>query len=399
MSSPAEAQGAQAAGRDAPNDTEPERLIDVSDLRKAFRRRHGGEQVVAVAGVDLHVTAGEFFVLLGPSGCGKTTLLRCLGGLEDPDQGLVTLAGRTVYSSAGGINLPPEKRRASMLFQSYALWPHMSVFDNVAYPLRSLKVAKAELRQRVTAALETVQCDSLAQQYPSEISGGQQQRVALARALVANHKVVLFDEPLSNVDAKVRAQLRQELREIQRRVGFAAVYVTHDQDEALELADRIAVLREGRIEQLGTGREVYQRPRSPYVARFLGSVNELEATVAAVDGDGIVAKGANGWRIQGTWRSSTPPTVGRRATVMFRPEWCDIVVGRETSSVPAGNAWDVEVCDNIFLGEHTQWVVTDGAERFVAIETAATRDLPVGADAVLMVDPERVMMFCAEEPS
>jgi iron(III) transport system ATP-binding protein len=229
--------------------------------------------------VSLDVGIGEFVVLLGPSGCGKTTLLRCVAGLEQPDDGEILLGGTCVYSSERRVSVPPEKRSTSIVFQSYALWPHMTVFKNVAYPLRKRRLSGDEIAERVRAVLTMVGIAQLAGQHPGQLSGGQQQRVALARALVANNDVVLFDEPLSNVDAKVRDQLRVELLAMQRDLGFASLYVTHDQTEAMELGHRIATLRNGRIEHLAPPSEIYMRPATRYVANFVGRTNELVGVV------------------------------------------------------------------------------------------------------------------------
>lgn len=324
--------------------------IRVSNLKKRFNR-NSGEEVLAVDDITLNVNAGEFLVLLGPSGCGKTTLLRCLAGLEHPDSGEVFLDGRVLYSSQDRVNLPPEQRRMSMLFQSYALWPHMTVFDNVAYPLRTAKVSKAEATEDVHAVLKRVECEDLAGQYPGEISGGQQQRVALARALVANNNVVLFDEPLSNVDARVRELLRLELIELQRRIGFSAIYVTHDQSEALALADRIAVLDSGRIAQLGTPLEIYKAPISPYVARFVGTLNELPGTCHRV-GPGEVRVATQIGTVVAD-REPTPMTSGSDAVVVFRPESC-----RMTLSEPeCPNKWVGTVRAALFLGPHVEYLI------------------------------------------
>ncbi|WP_324278085.1 ABC transporter ATP-binding protein [Blastococcus brunescens] len=231
-------------------------VVEVSNLVKRFRRESGAV-VNAIDDVSFEVAAGDFVVLLGPSGCGKTTLLRAIAGLETPDQGAIRIGGRAVFSAADRVEVPPERRDISMIFQSYALWPHMTAFKNVAYPLQSRrgrKVAKDEIARRVRQALELVGVGELETQYPGQMSGGQQQRIALARALVNNDELVLFDEPLSNVDAKVREQLRFELVSMQRKLGFSALFVTHDQTEAMELAHRIAVLDSGRIAQFGTPR-------------------------------------------------------------------------------------------------------------------------------------------------
>ncbi|HEX6511766.1 MAG TPA: ABC transporter ATP-binding protein, partial [Chloroflexota bacterium] len=244
----------------------------VSHVSKTYRTRQ--REVVALADVSLAVADGEILVLLGPSGCGKTSLLRCIAGLERPDQGEIFIHGKAVFASSSGLALPPEDRHLSMVFQSYALWPHMSVFENVAYPLRNLKLKDAEVRERTTAVLGVVGLADYAAAYPGQLSGGQQQRVALARAVVANEGVVLFDEPLSNLDAKVRDRLRVELLALHRDIGFSALYVTHDQTEATALGDRIAVMDVGTVAQVGTPPEIYRQPNSRYVAQFIGSANE-----------------------------------------------------------------------------------------------------------------------------
>ncbi|WP_197673053.1 ABC transporter ATP-binding protein [Microbacterium pygmaeum] len=229
----------------------------------------------ALDDVSFEVEEGEFLVLLGPSGCGKSTLLRAIAGLERLDTGSIELGGVTVLDRAAKVDVPTERRRISMMFQSYALWPHMTIAQNVAYPLRARGVARADTAVRVRQALESAGIGELSEQYPGQVSGGQAQRVALARALVSRDGIILFDEPLSNVDAKVREQLRAEIARLHREFGFTAVYVTHDQEEALTLASRICVMRKGKIWQSGTPEEVYDRPNTAYVARFLGSVNEI----------------------------------------------------------------------------------------------------------------------------
>ncbi|MGH2935378.1 MAG: ABC transporter ATP-binding protein, partial [Gaiellaceae bacterium] len=238
--------------------------IELVHLRKAF-----GE-VAAVDGIDLAVGAGEFFSLLGPSGCGKTTTLRLIAGFERPDAGRILLDGVDMSST------PPHRRKVNTVFQSYALFPHLDVFDNVAFGLRRQRVRKSEIKQRVDGVLEAVRLDGYAHRRPVQLSGGQQQRVALARALVLNPSVLLLDEPLGALDAKLRKALQLELKAIQERFGITFVYVTHDQEEALTMSDRIAVLNQGRIEQIGTPVEVYERPQTDFVAGFIGVSNLIE---------------------------------------------------------------------------------------------------------------------------
>ena len=248
-------------------------MIRVNNLVKKFHTEH--ERVEAVRGVSFEVVEGAFYTLLGPSGCGKTTILRCIAGLEHPDAGEIWLGDTIVLSSDKHITVPPERRGIGMVFQSYAIWPHMNVFDNVAFPLQEgpKRLSRAEIRERVMKALEMVQLERLERRDATQLSGGQQQRLALARALVGEPKVLLLDEPLSNLDAKLRGEMRLELRELQRRIRITTLYVTHDQIEALSMSSKIAIMREGSIVQVGSPREVYLRPYNSFVASFMGSTN------------------------------------------------------------------------------------------------------------------------------
>lgn len=260
--------------------------IRITRLRKSFdARRQDG--VVAVDDLDLVVAPGELVVLLGPSGCGKTTTLRCVAGLEHPNGGSIHFGDRVVFDAAARVNVPPEKRHIGMVFQSYALWPHLTVEQNVAYPLKARRMT-AELKElgAVDAAVKMVGCESLLDRYPGQLSGGQQQRVALARGLVARPEVLLFDEPLSNLDARLRDALRSEIHTLHRRLRFSGLYVTHDQDEAMAIGDRLAVMRAGVIEQIGPPEEIFERPRTEYVADFVGYVNRIpfDATTHARQG-------------------------------------------------------------------------------------------------------------------
>ena len=327
-------------------------MVKVDDLVKYFKRADGAT-VAAVDGVSIEVMPGEFTVLLGPSGCGKTTLLRCVAGLERPIGGRIQIRGRTVFDGDKKINVAPEHRGLNMIFQSYALWPHMTAAQNVAYPLSAQKVDKKEIPARVARALEMVGIPELGKQYPSQMSGGQQQRVALARALVSNSDLVLFDEPLSNVDAKVREQLRFELLSMQRDLGFAALYVTHDQTEAMELANTIAVLERGKVAQLGTPQEIYREPRSRYVGGFIGTLNEIEGTVEKVNADGTATvKTAVGTLTAG----STAPDVaaGDKVVVVTRPERAEL----STKEPALANRWKVTVETSVFSGSRTEHVTS-----------------------------------------
>src|SRR5262245_78088 len=245
----------------------PKPHIEVENLKVSFGA------VLAVRGVSFTVMHGEQLTLLGPSGCGKTTTLRAIAGLEKPVAGEICIDGAPIYSAARNINVPAEKRGMSMVFQSYAIWPHMTVFDNVAYGLRVRREDAAAIKDKVMRALALVQMQAFADRRASQLSGGQQQRVALARAFVFQPSVLLFDEPLSNLDAKLRADMRIELRELQHRLGITSVYVTHDLEEALAMSDRIVVMRDGLIAQIGPPSDIYNLPRNAFVADFVGSAN------------------------------------------------------------------------------------------------------------------------------
>jgi ABC-type Fe3+/spermidine/putrescine transport system ATPase subunit len=242
----------------------PEPFISVRNLTKRFG------DLVAVDGVSLAVGEGHTMALLGPSGCGKTTILRCIAGLETPDQGHISIAGRVAFDSESGVNLAPEQRELGVVFQSYAVWPHMTVAQNVGFPLKVRKRPIAEQRERVARILEIVGLAAWHDKPATQLSGGQQQRVALARALVYEPRLVLFDEPMSNLDAQLRDQMRIELKILQNRLGFTAIYVTHDQAEAFALAEHVVLMNRGKIETTGAPRDVSYRPRTPFVARFLG---------------------------------------------------------------------------------------------------------------------------------
>ncbi len=251
----------------------------VEDLHVSYRTPHGA--VPAVRGVSFAIVAGEFFTLLGASGCGKTSILRSIAGLEAPDRGRIAIGGHVVYSSDDGITEPPYRRDIGMVFQSYAIWPHLTVFDNVAFPLVSgrRRLPRSEVRQRTLRALGLVQLEALADRPAPQLSGGQQQRVALARALVAEPSVLLLDEPLSNLDARLRAEMRLEIRRLVAASGVTTLYVTHDQAEALTMSDRLAVMNEGVFIETATPHDIYLRPRSVFTATFLGDANVVEGSV------------------------------------------------------------------------------------------------------------------------
>ncbi|WP_170061982.1 ABC transporter ATP-binding protein [Compostimonas suwonensis] len=324
----------------------------------------------AVAGASIEVREGEFVVLLGPSGCGKTTLLRCVAGLDTPQTGEIRVAGKLVFSGGAGREsryVPAAKRGLSMMFQSYALWPHMTVAQNISYPLEVRGVSSAARAKRVSTMLELLGLEAVGGRYPSRLSGGQQQRVALGRALISESPLILFDEPLSNVDAKVRDQLRGELARMQHELGFAGLYVTHDQREAFGLGKRVAVMRAGRVEQIGAPKEIYQEPRSLYVARFVGTTNELPGTVTALR-DGLVEMTTEIGTITGRV-GETVPALGDVVVAVFRPEVCKLVDDDDLG--PTGtNTWTGRVESTMFEGAVAVHTVRVGDHRLLVSAAA-----------------------------
>jgi iron(III) transport system ATP-binding protein len=283
--------------------------VVVSGLWKEF------DGVVAVRDASFAIGPEEFFTLLGPSGCGKTTTLRCVAGLEAPTRGEINIGGKVVSNPGSGLFVPPEHRRLGMVFQNYAVWPHMTVFDNVAYPLRVAGEPRQAIASRVAEMLDLAELRGLEGRYPHQLSGGQQQRVALARALAGRPAILLLDEPLSNLDAKLREQMRFELKELQRRTRIPIFYVTHDQSEAMALSDRLAVMTEGQIVQVGRPAEVYRRPATRFVADFIGQMNFLEARVLAREGGAATVSVG-----EYTCRAENPSGLEGAVVMAVRPE-------------------------------------------------------------------------------
>jgi ABC-type Fe3+/spermidine/putrescine transport system ATPase subunit len=342
--------------------------IEVADLVVRY-----GEQV-AVNGVSFTVGRGEHLTLLGPSGCGKTTTLRAVAGLEQPSAGAIRIDGQAMYE-AGRRNVPAEQRGVSMVFQSYAVWPHMTVSDNVAYGLRVRKKGAADIRTAVERALDLVQMRHLADRAASRLSGGQQQRVALARAIAFSPTVVLFDEPLSNLDAKLRAEMRVELRELQRRLDITSVYVTHDQEEALAISDRVIVMNVGVIEQIGTPEEIYNRPKSRFVADFVGSANLIKGRVA---GPGRFE--AEGGAILNTVGASSG------SEVAVRTAYIDVV------AKPGDNQLPGHVRQRMFHGDFVQYIVECTCGRLI-VRRPPVNLLEEGAPVTLSFSPEHTVLL------
>jgi iron(III) transport system ATP-binding protein len=326
---------------------------------KGLTKRFGAE--VAVKELDLTVAQGEFVTLLGPSGCGKTTTLRCVAGLEHPDGGEIRIGGKLVASHREGLFLPPEARNIGMVFQSYAVWPHMTVFDNVAYGLRVRGTDRATLRRCTTEALELVGLGPLANRYATKLSGGQRQRVALARAIAYRPQVILFDEPLSNLDAKLREQLRDELARLPREVGITAIYVTHDQTEALVMSDRIVVMNQGTIQQIGDPYTLYVRPVNAFVANFIGVANLLPARLLSSQQplwelELAPGNGQAPVRVRALPAPSRP--AGDQVLLSVRPEDLQLHTRREQAN--GGNILEATVIETVYLGSLLQCKVRAG---------------------------------------
>jgi iron(III) transport system ATP-binding protein len=349
----------------------------VEDVSRTF-----GE-VIAVNRVSIKVERGEFVTLLGPSGCGKTTTLRMVAGLEQNTSGRISIGGRVVSDADAGYFVPPDHRQLGMVFQSYAIWPHMTVFDNVAYPLRIRRKSKTEIKERVEAVLRLVEMEKFADRPAPALSGGQQQRVAIARALVFEPEVLLLDEPLSNLDARLRTQMGDEFRALQKRLGITSLYVTHDQEEAMALSDRVVVMQGGRILQIGSPEEIYQRPISRAVAAFFGSPNLLEASITncekAADGTFKVAVSGNGW--QGHAHSGEEFEAGEPVVVLVRPENVHLANGAASG---ADMTWTGKVVESIFRGPRVSITVDTGGPS-LHIEAPALLGIRVGDEVNLSV--------------
>ncbi|WP_062642563.1 ABC transporter ATP-binding protein [Streptomyces maremycinicus] len=357
---------------------------------------YGG--TMAVSDVSLRIGRSEFVTLLGPSGCGKTTTLRCVAGLHTPRSGDISLGGRRLYSP--GTNIPPQKRDINMVFQSYAVWPHMTTLENVMYGLKAKKTPRAQAREKALRMLELVGLAEFTGRNATDLSGGQQQRVALARALATEPSLVLMDEPLSNLDAQLRARMRDEIRQIQRRTGITVLYVTHDQSEALSMSDRVVVMNHGVIQQAGAPWELYHRPANAFVATFVGEANVVPGVVAGVGsrmftvrvptlGPDMVVDIARG-------TMDDCPAVGDAISVVFRPEW--VWVSRETGPLPAaldGNEFRARLVSSEFLGDHFERTYEAGRHRLrVLAVTGPTSPPPrIGAEQALLLTPENLTWF------
>ena len=362
-------------------------MLRVNSLFTEYANEGGGA-VKAVQNVSFEVPEGKLFTLLGPSGCGKTTTLRSIAGLERPTAGEIEVAGRLVYSSARGIFVAPNKRNFGMVFQSYAIWPHMNVFQNAAFPLEVRGLAKAQVRERVMRVLHAVALNDLLERDATKLSGGQQQRLALARALVMEPQLLLLDEPLSNLDAKLRDRMRSELKRLQRELGLTTVYVTHDQSEALALSHEIAVMNEGRVVQIGTPRQIYEQPADRFVADFVGTTNFIGGTVTALaDGRCVVSCG------MGEIKAHASEGVCKDAAVIVsvRPEDVEL----SEAPPPAGDGDNVckgTIDAKDFLGDYLDFRVKVGDVVLLAKAHPSLRT-PTGESIYLRMKAEKCVVI------
>ena len=346
------------------------------------------DRTTAVDGIGFAIAPGELVTLLGPSGCGKTTTLRAIAGLENPSGGEIRLNGQTVWASGGrngrGPKIPAERRGVSMVFQSYAIWPHMTVFENVAYGLRVRNASTADVRDNVARVLDMVQMGQYADRPSSNLSGGQQQRVAVARAIAFSPNVVLFDEPLSNLDARLRAEMRVELRELQRRLDITSLYVTHDQEEALAISDRVIVMNGGRIEQIGAPEDIFNRPVSRFVADFVGSANMVEGRVKGTDADGtMVFETRAGTLIHAVAGKPDASLLALRSSyVQLRPGEAP----GEVNTIPG------TIHRRMFHGDFIQYVI-DWPDGQLIVRRPPTERLEEGAAVTVSFSPDHCVLL------
>jgi iron(III) transport system ATP-binding protein len=349
--------------------------------------------VLAVDNVSFEVEPSTTVSLLGPSGCGKTTTLRCIAGLEVPSSGQIRIGDNVVYDGERNILIEPEKRNIGMVFQSYAIWPHMTVGGNVGFPLRIARRPRSEVRERVARILKLVGLGDLEKRSAAALSGGQQQRVALARALIYEPRVVLFDEPLSNLDANLRERMRSELKLLQEQLNFTAIFVTHDQQEALALSDNVVLMRSGSIEQQGTPEEVFKDPRSLFAAQFLGYANHFAGTISTVDGELSVTIDLDaGIRMQAVWRSPISPQKGDQVVVAVRGDR----VGVRAADGAADTALIGQVEVASFLGTHINYVVKVGELTF-NVEASADDVFARGNPVAIELMPNHCHAYLADD--
>jgi len=352
--------------------------IEIQNLFKRFKN------TVAVNRIQLGVEKGEMLTLLGPSGCGKTTTLRCIAGLEKPEEGDIVIDGKPMLSEGF---VQPSRRGIGMVFQNYAVWPHMKVFNNVAYGLKLQKKSKSEIREKTRDVLELVGLGGLEDRYPSQLSGGQQQRVALARALVRNPKVLLLDEPLSNLDAKLREELRFEIKSLVKRMGITSVYVTHDQAEAMVISDRIAVMDAGNVVQIGTARDIYQTPANKFVADFIGTMNFLAGEVVQIirDEDAAYVQTTFSERIRCTIPSTMEAVRGKKVYASIRPEDTEIFT---TPPQNKENVFNCIIAHKAYLGNFLYFFVNVN-DTMIRVQVQHHLPYEEGQELFLFLNPQK----------
>jgi iron(III) transport system ATP-binding protein len=374
-------------------------FVKIADLRKRFG------DLVAVDGVSFTVEEGHTLALLGPSGCGKTTILRCIAGLEAGDGGAIEIAGTPVFDHGAGVNLMPEQRALGVVFQSYAVWPHMTVAENVGFPLKVRRIGKAEIAARTGRILDMVGLAAARDKPATALSGGQQQRVALARALVHEPRLVLFDEPMSNLDAQLRARMRMELAVLQERLGFTAIYVTHDQAEAFSLAETVVVMNSGRIEAIGDPRSVFACPRTPFVAEFLGlNMHRGRAVRSLPRAAGFLVEVAlsDGFHVWGAFRGDRPPAVGANLLACTRKEHVAVakcgdaapIARPDAAGPPAEQVFAGITRAASFLGLQEEYIVAIDGIEIGSIQPP--RGLHAGAAVTVTIRPEDCIVFVAD---
>lgn len=363
-------------------------MLRVTGLKKRYGDSEGSP--LAVDDVTFEVASGEFFTLLGPSGCGKTTTLRCIAGLEIPDVGTIRIGEDTVFSGTHRRSVPVHRRDIAMVFQSYAIWPHMTVEQNVAFPLEATRVPRKEFGNRVREALRMVGLEELADRPVTLLSGGQQQRVAFARAVVKGSKLLLLDEPLSNLDAKLRVQMRTELRELQRRLGTTTIYVTHDQEEALSLSDRIAVMSGGRIVEIGAPLELYMTPQQVFTARFIGQADLWDGEIVERQAEGTTVRTPLGPIVA----SVCPTKLTGRVHLLVRPEHVRVLAADDRDRLDV-NVLRGTVRSVAFSGKLLDYLVDVNGHK-LRVQTLASEPCEVGDAIDLHLPPERCVILAPE---
>lgn len=363
-------------------------MLDVQGLWNSYVVDHG--VIPAVRGIDFTVATGEFFTLLGPSGCGKSTTLRCIAGLEDPDAGVITLGDETLFSSADRVLVPVHKRNISMVFQSYAIWPHMTVYDNVEFPAKIKRLP--DRRERTLRALDLVGLSGFETRSATELSGGQQQRVAIARAISVDVGLLLFDEPLSNLDSKLRLHMRHELRQLQQNLGITSIYVTHDQEEAMVLSDRVAVMRDGIIVEIGAPQDIYLKPKKLFTAQFVGQSNLLDGKIVSRNSDAVKVNVSFGEIVI----KSGEKEKFDQGVLLIRPEHIRMSWDRKDFPDTGANVFEGKIVSESFTGKLVDYTIKIG-DQLMEIQMPLHGEHRNEPDVFFRLPPERCVMLPKDE--